>query len=278
MLAEIPQLEFLPLEDLIIHEWHDEQRTPPLIERIRANGVLRNPPIVTPLPDSSGRYMVLDGANRITALRKMSFPHALVQVVPADDPGLNLENWNHVVWGLAPKDLFAGIREIEEINLVPTRQENPEPDLWGECNLSLVQLPNANTFTVCTPVDELVRRVQLLNAIVDSYKERARLDRTNGREVQSLKEIYPDLSGLVIFPKLDVKEVLQLAAAGYLLPAGITRFTISPRALHVNYPLEKLAADKPIQAKNAALQRWIQQRIACKGVRYYAEPTFLFDE
>jgi hypothetical protein len=82
----------------------------------------------------------------------------------------------------------------------------------------------------------------------------------------------------VIFPHFEVENVLELAGAGYLLPAGTTRFTVSPRALHLNYPLEELAADKPLEEKNADLQRWIQERIARKGVRYYAEATFLFDE
>jgi len=53
---------------------------------------------------------------------------------------------------------------------------------------------------------------------------------------------------------------------------------VSPRALHLNYPLEELAADRPLEEKNEALQRWIQERIARKGVRYYAEATVLFDE
>lgn len=277
MLENLPNLAFLPVEKLIIHERHDEQRTPPLIERIRASGILRNPPIVAPLQDGTGRYMVLDGANRTTALTKMGFPHALVQIVQPDDPGLRLENWNHVVWGLDPSDLLIKAREIPAITLVP-QPDGEEPDLWGDCGLALLQIPNGKTYTVCTTANELVERVGLLNAIVDCYNSRAHLDRTNAVEIVGLESIYRDLSGLVIFPHFEVENVLELAGAGCLLPAGITRFTVSPRALHLNYPLEELAADKPLDEKNADLQRWIQERIARKGVRYYAEATFLFDE
>ena len=278
MLGNLPHLAFLPVECLIIHEQHDDQRTPPLIERIRASGVFRNPPIVTPLQDSSGRYMVLDGANRTTALQMMGYPHALVQIVQPDDPGLKLENWNHVVWDMDPKDFLTGIRDIESINLLSIHRREMEPDLWGPCGLALIQIPRGRTFTVCTPTTRLVKRVDLLNAIVDVYKNRAHLDRTSDREIKPLKEIYSNLSGLVIFPHFEVEDVLKLASAGYLLPTGITRFTVSPRALHVNYPLTELASDKPIEEKNRALQEWIQKKIANKGVRYYAEATFLFDE
>jgi hypothetical protein len=53
---------------------------------------------------------------------------------------------------------------------------------------------------------------------------------------------------------------------------------ISPRVLHLNYPLEEMSMEKPLEEKNAALQHFIQGRIADKGVRYYAEATYLFDE
>jgi hypothetical protein len=82
----------------------------------------------------------------------------------------------------------------------------------------------------------------------------------------------------VVFPNFKIDDILKLAGAGYLLPTGITRFTVSPRALHVNYPLFELASSKPLAEKNADLQEWIQKRMAQKGVRYYAEATFLYDE
>jgi L-serine kinase (ATP) / ParB family transcriptional regulator, heme-responsive regulator len=278
MIDNLPRLAFLPVECLIIHEWHDKQRTPPLIERLQASGVFRNPPVVCPLHDESERYMVLDGANRTTALQLMGYPHALVQIVEADNPELKLENWNHVIWGIPPVEFLREIRQLPEISLLQSEDGNPEPDLWGDCGLALIQIPGRKPYTICTSCCELLKRVDQLNAIVDCYKNRAHLDRTFERRIEPLVGIYPDLSGLVVFPQFDVKDVMNLAGEGYLLPAGITRFTVSPRALHLNYPLEELAAEKPLEVKNEALQRWIQERIARKGVRYYAEATVLFDE
>jgi L-serine kinase (ATP) / ParB family transcriptional regulator, heme-responsive regulator len=277
MIPDLPVLCFLKIEDVIIHEWHDDQRTPPLIDRIRETGLFRNPPIVAPLPDGSGRYMVLDGANRITALRSMGFPDVLVQVVEPDHPGLRLENWNHVLWEMDPKVLLADIRAIPDVNPV-VMQDQGQPNIMDDCGLALVQVPRGKKFTLCTGSDELVVKVALLNAIVDCYKNRAKLDRTMARDVRDLEDVYTNLSGLIIFPQFKIRDVLRLAGAGYLLPTGITRFTISPRALHVNYPLYELAADKSLEEKNNDLQRWVQSRINKKGVRYYAEATFLFDE
>lgn len=279
MIPNLPDLQFLKLEDIFIHEHHDIQRTPPLIERIRESGLFRNPPIVSPLLDRTRRYIVLDGANRITALKEMGFPDVLVQVVQPDDPGLKLENWNHVLWDMTTKNFLTGIRDISNINLIPTPDnEMTEPNLWTDCGLALLQVLKGNIYTICTPAEDLETRVSLLNAIVDSYKEKAHIDRTSMRNVNLLEDVYPDFCGLVIFPQFQINEVMSLAGAGCLLPAGITRFTISPRALHVNYPLYELAADKSLEEKNAALQEWVQKKLARKGVRYYAEATFLFDE
>lgn len=277
MNRELPHLEFLPIHRLIIHEWHDNQRTPPLIRRIRESGVWRNPPVVSPLPGGDGRYMVLDGANRFTAAQAMGLPDILVQVVASDNPGLQLQNWNHVVWELSPDEFRRRIEHIPDTLLTPAGLE-VEPDLWGSCGLALIQFPGGEVVSLCTDLSELEPRVEMLNALVDSYKSRGHLDRTNERNVRQLHGYYPNLCGLVIFPHFDIDDVMCLAAAGCLLPSGITRFTIAPRALHLNYPLSELEAERPLEEKNAALQAWFQSRIAAKSVRYYDEPTVLFDE
>lgn len=278
MVPSLPHLSFVPVASLLVHERHDDQRTLPLIRRIRASGVFRNPPVVAPLEDGSGCYMVLDGANRTAALRDMGFPHALVQVVQPDDPGLNLQNWNHVVWEMNPGRFLHALEAVEGLQIEPAAEETPGADLDFECGLVEVQLPDRRRFTICAVDRELVRRVELLNAIVDSYRGSGRLDRTLSQRVEPLAEIYPNLCALILFPQFDIHSLLHLAGAGYLLPTGITRFTISPRALHLDYPLEELAADRPLEEKNEALYRWLQERLNRKGVRYYAEATFLFDE
>lgn len=277
MHRELPHLEFLPINRLIIHEWHDNQRTPPLIRRIRESGLWRNPPIVAPLLDDPSRYMVLDGANRYTATSQMGFRDILVQVVEPDSPGLRLQNWNHVVWGMSQGEFLDEIHKIPGLELVPASPQ-VEPDLFGSCGLALIDLPGDEVFSLCTDITDLLQRVVMLNAVVNSYKDRGSLDRSSARDIHRLKGYYPDLCGLVVFPNFTIKDVMSLAASGYLLPTGITRFTITPRALHLNYPLEELASTKPIEQKNEQLKTWIQSRIANKGVRYYAEPTFLFDE
>jgi hypothetical protein len=275
MIPSLPHLRILPIETLVLHEDHDMQRTSPLVGKLRAQGILRNPPIVMPLQDGTGRFMVLDGANRVTSLKVMEFPHIVAQVVEADDPHAILHTWNHVVWGMSGKTLMSEIRKVNGIELKKINTERsvePPPGMTaqirlGDGSIYLAHLPSG-----------LIPSVQALHGIVNCYKERASLDRTSQTLVDSLKGIYHDLTALVIFPRFEIKTVLKLAGRGSVLPTGITRFTVSPRALHLNYPLHELSSGKPIEYKQSYLEQWIQERVKTKGVRYYAEATFLFDE
>ncbi len=277
-LRNLPHLEILPLEKLILHENHDFQRTSPIARAIQESGILRNPPIVMPLEDGTGRYMVLDGANRTTALREMGIPHTIAQIVQVDDPGLELNPWNHVIWGVKSDILLDWVRKVPDLNLLPSREEHLFRDLLDVHSLALLQLADGRVFTAYAHTLELSTRVRVLNALVKSYVDHTSMDRTTSYKVESLRPLYKNLSGLVFLPPFQVDDVLCLAGEGCLFPAGSTRFTITGRALRVNFPLEILVNNQSLDEKNAKLQEWLQACLSRKGMRYYAEPIFIFDE
>jgi len=275
MIPSLPNLKILPIESLILHEDHDMQRTMPLVEKLRAAGILRNPPIVMPLMDGTHRYMVLDGANRVTSLQEMEFPHIVAQVVDSDDPHVILQTWNHVVWGMSARTLLSELRKIKGIEV--TRVNTNKTFESKKYVPVQVQLPDAEYWLVESPND-LSGHIHTLQEIVNTYKSKASLDRTNQTHIDSLKEIYHDLTALVIFPEFKIRTVLKLAGRKTMLPTGITRFAVSPRALHLNYPLHELSSGKPLEYKEAYLAKWIDERLKKKSVRFYSEATFLFDE
>ena len=276
MIQNLPTLRILPLESLILHEDHDDQRTLPLVEKLRAAGILRNPPIVMPLADGSNRYMVLDGANRVTALQEMEFPHIVAQVVEANNPNVNLQTWNHVIWGMPTKTLMSELRTFKGLEVIKI---NTSRSLDAPKYVPVqIRLPDGKFYILTESPSDLPAHIGTLHKIVDAYKTRASLDRTSQTLIDAFKPIYPDLTGLVIFPSFKIKTVLKLAAQQIVLPTGITRFTVSPRALHLNYPLHELSSGKPVEYKEAYLKKWIDERVKKKGVRLYSEATFLFDE
>ena len=276
MLQNLPNLKILPLESLILHEDHDNQRTLPLVEKLRAAGILRNPPIVMPLTDGTDRYMVLDGANRVTSLQEMEFPHIVAQVVDVNNPNVNLQTWNHVIWGMSTKTLMSELRKVKGLEVIKI---NTSKSLDAPKYMPVqIRLPDGKFYILTESPSDLPAHIATLHKIVNAYKTSASLDRTSQTLVDSFRNIYTDLTALIIFPSFKIKTVLKLAAQQIMLPTGITRFTVSPRALHLNYPLHELSSGKPIEYKAAYLKHWIEERVKKKGVRLYSEATFLFDE
>ncbi len=278
MLRDLPLLAILRIDKLLLHEEHDRQRTLPLLDKLQKSGVLRNPPIITPLHDRTGRYMVLDGAHRMLALEMLGIPHILAQVVEPDDPGMNLNPWNHVLWEWNTEAFLEQLGEIPNLELKRCDLEQARQELINKQALAIILTPEDDTYAACPPTADLGTRVNKLHAIVDQYKDRAKLDRTNLIDIEKLNAMYPSLTGLVVMPPFRIEEVLYLVGKGILLPTGSTRFSTSPRALRVNYPLEELAGDMSLEEKDNKLQKWLQEKVASKSVRYYEEATFLFDE
>jgi len=275
---DLPQLVVVPVDSLILHEYHDEQRTPPLIENLRSSGVLRNPPIVIPLQGRTEQYMVLDGANRVSSFRKMGSPHILVQIINTDDPTLELNAWNHIVWGIPPDELFSAILRLPGVMLRPSTESLSFEELTDLHSLASLHLPDGKVFTAFSSTTNLCIRVRRMNSIVSKYIKLGQIDRTSAYQINPLVELYEDLGGLVMLPPFEVTEVMDVVSKGQLMPPGSTRFTIAPRVLHIKYPLSELESQKDIAEKNVDLQEYICALLAQKRVRFYEEPTFLFDE
>jgi len=233
---------------------------------------------VAPLDDGTDRYMVLDGANRTMAIKKMGIPHIIVQVIDPTDQGLCLHSWNHVVWEHNPIRFMKNLAEISGIHLVLNRDPVSKPDIYMTSYLAVLKNCRGRKYLLETESKDLRNRVQSLNKLVDSYRERGRLDRTSDNNVNFLRQAYPSFCGLIIFLDFSLHDLFTLSGEGFLIPTGITRFTISPQALHLNFPLTELSSEKTIEEKNEYLKESIQEKINRKSVRYYPEATYIFDE
>lgn len=273
---EMPDLRVVAVADLLLHEQHDAQRSEPLLQRLRTEGVLKNPPIVAAIPGEQ-RYVVLDGANRVTAAHSLGMEHIAVQVVDYEDPELVLDTWYHLIKGMPVeefRDLLSrlpGIR-TEEADLMHARAL-----LARRESLAFVEYPHGE---VCSLFAEgnLHARTQRLNDIVDLYKVRGRIFRANTDHLPSLLPLYDDITVLVVFPHYAPAEIVDLARVGAFLPAGISRHLIPRRALRINLPLAMLGSGASLEEKNRWLGDWMKQKVAAKAARYYQESTFLFDE
>lgn len=266
-------LRIVSLESITPHEDHDERRTVALAERVQRDGVIRNPPIVAALDES--RFVVLDGANRTSALNYLDYPDAIVQVVDYDS--VTLSTWNHLVVDFQGDDLPSAIESIDGIELTPSTREQVRPGLADGSMLGAVALPDGRVLAMRGSGTQL-ERVKRLRAVVSVYNGRADIHRVQGVDIASAIQEHPDAAGIVVFPTFTPSDVLAIVRAGSFLPSGISRHVIPGRALRVNYALSDLAAAIDCDEKNRVLETWVRRKQQAREIRYYEEPTILFDE
>lgn len=274
----LPDLRFVPSDALVPHERHDSQRMEPLVERLHEQGVLKNPPIVTPLGSDSDRFMVLDGANRATAVRAAGFPHVLVQVARYEEPWVQLLTWDHAISAMPPATLVDACQRLRGMTLAEEPLLHAQAQLARRQILAYAVLEDGRAITF-SGGGTLEQNNELLNGIVDAYRERHRFYRMSTNSIAVAKERHPDATALVVFPHLEPAEVMVLAESGSKLPAGITRHLIRWRALRINVPIAKMMdTAESLEDKNAWLTEMIAAKWDKREVRYYEEPTVMFDE
>lgn len=273
----MPDLRIVPVDLLVPHEEHDDQRSEPLIKRIEQSGVWLNPPVVAPMGD--GRYVILDGANRHHCLKTLGYPHILVQVVEYESSAVRLETWHHVVSDISWFEFLRAIREIPELSIERTDLLSARAALARRLVLAYAVLRDHSAYTLNAHIRSMEGRTAILRQIVDTYKTKGVLNRINTDALSLARRVYPNAVAIVVFPHYEPVEILVAARDGVRLPPGISRHMIQGRAMRLNYPLTELRDDgTSLEEKNARLQAWIQQRTAEKRIRYYAEATYLFDE
>ncbi len=277
---ELPELRFVEVERLVPHEQHDEQRAEPLVRKLREAGMLKNPPIVAPLaPDDPAdpRLVVLDGANRVTAARAAGLPHLLVQVVAYDSDAVELSTWHHALIGPRRAELETMFGAIPGLACEDCDPRHARAVLARREAFAIVHVEDETI--VLRGGRDLHEHNALLNQVVDGYRHRWRYHRVTSDWLGDARGRFPDVSALVVFPRFEQAEILELAVSGARLPAGITRHLIPWRALRVNIPLAVLEDPTRTTAeKDLWLKEWIQDRVVNRHVRFYEESTVLFDE
>ncbi|MCS7173634.1 MAG: hypothetical protein N0A24_09740 [Armatimonadetes bacterium] len=266
----LPDLAFVSAEDVLLHEECDPERVARLRQRLRQEGVLKNPPVAARL---GPRAVVLDGANRTEALRALGAHTVLLQRVNYEDPGVELQTWRHLVTD-APPDLGRRIGE-----LLPVEEMGHREAVQALQEGRILAYVRRSEGTLVVPRGaNLLEDVARLRELVAAYRGAGRIHRVLGEDPEQLAGEYGEAGMLVVFPTFTKREILEMAYNGLKLPTGITRHVIPGRALRVNMPLERMLREESSQVLQAWLQAWMREKLRNHEVRYYAEPTFLFDE
>jgi phosphoglycerate dehydrogenase-like enzyme len=265
-------LQVVPLDKVFPHENVDPHRVQRLAERLAVEDVLVNPPVVL---EAGDHYVVLDGATRTAALKQLDYPHTIVQVV-ADKDRLILHTWFHAIRKSDPAKLVKMLDDLPEISLIESKPQSVLEELIEYGGLCYLHTVNDTVFRI-EPAEK-VNRLDALNKLTTTYIEACYLSRTLTKDMTTLQQECPDLTALVVFPEYTVDQILQIAQAGQVVPAGITRFIIPGRVLRINADLDYLKSEKSLSEKARWLNRLVMNKLLKGEIRYYEEPVYLLDE
>ncbi len=268
-IGQPPELEVVSADTIMFHEQPDKNISARLIGKIARDGFLKNPPIVG--KTAAGQYILLDGANRTSALIQMEIEHVCVQTVNLDDPHLDISAWSHAVEHPIRRQLEQSL-EKQGIDYM----ERPVDDQKSD---SLVEiLFRDGTGLAVPPCASSADNVSLLHSITRLYLHQGRMDRVSYYNLDDLIRNYQDFSALFIYSEIEKSDLVNIARSREKMPSGLTRILLPKRALHFNMPLEILSSPESLKHKNDWLKNDIAKRIRAKSIRFYREPTFVFDD
>jgi len=276
----IPTLRLVPPDRVLFHEHPEEARTARLVERLRSEKRLRNPPIVAPL--DATRYVLLDGANRVSAFRDLGYPQVPVQVVDYADPAIQLKGWHHLLVDSGALDLRSTYAAIPGV-----RCERVEQAALGallehrQAYAALVDASGASwgLFPSTAAAVTLHAWVAVLEAVVAAYEGRSKLERIKWADFADLPPAIQRVAHqLCLFPVFTKPELMRLVSEGVMIPTGITRHLVRGRALGLNLDLEFLTR-LTTDAEREAHFRAFVDRLEFEGrIRLYEESVFILDE
>jgi len=267
-IGELPELHIVAMDEVVLHEDPDMERVTRLLNDFSADGVLRNPPVVGRA--DGARRIVLDGANRVTALRTMGCRHALVQEIDLADPGLTLDSWHHAIEHLTPEELLAHARAVAGVSVQDGQVVTPLP-------LARYTFADGSAAALAGSED-LLERVEQLRQLTAVHHRVAFFDRVSYTDREHLQRHYRNFTALMSFPQFTQGDLADITRQRQRLPSGITRVLLPKRALRLNLQFQILLADLSVEEKDTWLQQNIRERVAAKAIRFYREPTFVFDE
>ncbi|MFA6410169.1 MAG: hypothetical protein WCW26_01180 [Candidatus Buchananbacteria bacterium] len=253
----LPNLKIVSLTKLVLHENVDPSRIKRLSDKIGKDKIFTNPPLVSEI-GQTGKFVVLDGANRTTVFKKIGFREIIVQIVDYQKSGLELKTWNHLIIGIKAKDFFEQIKKSVSRSVIKKFRLNGNK-------------------IICRPIEkrQFLEYIKALNKIVDLYANNYKFYR-----LDSAKDFLASKKSntLIVFPKFKPQDIISVAKNNLKVPSGITRHLIFGRALRIDLPLEILKSKKSLTWKNQQLNKLIAKRFEENKIRYYQESIFIFND
>ena len=268
-------LELVPVDQVTPHEEVDVKRVQRLMARLEADSWLVNPPITI---HWKGRYVLLDGATRYAALKRLGYRYIIVQAVEPQQTDFQLHTWFHAILHSSKPlaDLFAHLRRIDGLKLLPLESKDIQAALSDP--RTLCYFLDVQGQATLAQEREGVNRLELMKELVHAYSDWGTVERTLLTDISRLMAQFPQMKTVAIFPQFVPQDVFDAATDGNLLPAGLSRFIIPGRILRLNADLARLKQEESLSEKRAWFDDFLSEKMRHSRLRFYEEPVVLLDE
>jgi hypothetical protein len=288
MKSNLFKLGFVHLDDLIFHQTCDFARVQRLADQIKREGHLKNPVLVADLPaqsrpkdlapQGSRRLLVLDGIDRVSALRLLGFPDVLVQKVDYMDENVELSSWDHLIFKISKDQLSEKLRKLD-LEISPCERSWKREALEDPRTVCYLLFRDGSGLVLSERDASLEKRIRSLFSITAIYRSSWEIYHP-GLEVDpfSAFDDFEKSTAINILPIFGKEQVLDLISRGILFPFGVTRFVIPQWVLGLEISCSVLGSKAPLSEKNLFLKELLSYRMKSKKAKFYQESVFLFNE
>jgi hypothetical protein len=267
------RLKLLPIKNLLTYEDFDPKRVKKITESITSTKTFFNPITVGDIGEKS-KYLVVDGANRLEALKKLKAKYVFVQIIDYLNPDeVELRGNEHYLncSFLSFKNLLCKsgvlLEAVEESNTSLVYKNN-------ENLIAILFINDKEYFLNHEGSFDLEKRIDQLNNFVKSYKNNHDIFRKS--EVGDVSQNYPIV---IKFKKFTTSEIIEVIYKNLRLESGITWHIIDNSIIHFKIPISILL--KGFNGKKeaeSALRKLIKEKIENLSIRRYVSNIYICDE
>jgi len=263
------RVKIIPLNSLLIYENYDPIRTKKLVNRIRNSGWFFNPITVGAI-GQPGKFLVIDGVNRLEAMRELGAKYISVQIVDyLNSDEVDLRSNEHYL-NMASKRFF----NLLAGNNIKVQEYKPSGEFAevGERNLCLIY-SKKKTYSFQNS-NILKRDVETLNRLVKSYS-----GKTVIRRKSEVGNLIDGVKLLIRFKKFNPSDMVELALKNLRLESGITWHLVQNSVIRFKIPLDALCRGfKNKKEATKYIQKTIREKSKNLAIRRYLSNVYICDE
>lgn len=263
------KLKLVPINNLLIYEKFDLRRVKKIVNSINSNKCFFNPILVGDIGEKD-RYIVIDGANRLEALKKVKASYAFIQIVDYLDPNeVDLQGNEHYL-----NCSFSAFMELMNSNGFTLKVVSEKEYLLAKSDISPLIYSDGKVYSLdFSKISSVADRIEKLNIFVEAYKKKFEILR------RSELGNFCDFPIVIKFKSFTPSDIIELSYNSLYLESGITWHSINDLVVHFRIPIQVLIVGfSNMESSDFYLKKVIENKISNSWIRRYNSNVYICDE